>query len=78
MNWEAAYQAYLNQRANASKKRLPFAITFKEWCDAWGDRIDQRGPLQMQRIDKTVGYVAGNLQIGERPKRRANSTRIDA
>lgn len=68
MDYEAAYNAFKNLAINARKKRVPFQITFRDWCDVWGSQIDQRGKLQLQRIDKAAGYVEGNLRIGERPK----------
>ena len=67
MDWTEAYQAFVNQQVNAAKKRVPFAITFKDWCDLWGDQIEQRGTLQLQRIDRQAGYVPGNLRISRRP-----------
>lgn len=69
MDFDSAYRALLNQRINAGKKRVPFEINFKQWLDLWGDHIDQRGKLQLQRKDKALGYVEGNLRIGERPRK---------
>ena len=66
MEWAEAYRAYVNQGINAAKKRVPFDISFKYWCDTWGEQIDQRGRLQMQRIDRAAGYVVGNLRIAAR------------
>jgi hypothetical protein len=69
MDFESAHNAFRNQAMNAAKKRVPFEITFKLWCDIWTPHIHMRGKLQMQRIDKAAGYVEGNLRIAERPKR---------
>ena len=67
MDFEELYLAFKNQMMNARKKRVPFTINFKYWLDTWGDNIDQRGRLQLQRIDKSAGYVEGNLVVGTRP-----------
>lgn len=74
MDYDSAYQAYKNQASNARKKKVPFGITFCEWCDIWAPFIDRRKTLQLQRKDKRAGYVTGNLRIGERA-RAANSGR---
>ncbi len=66
MDYDSAYRAFLNQRINAGKKKVPFDINFKHWCDLWAPHIHQRTKLQLQRIEKSLGYVEGNLRIGER------------
>lgn len=71
MDYDKAYEAFKNQAVNARKKRVPFEITFKHWCDIWAPHIERRGELQLQRIEKHRGYVPGNLRIGERPRRAA-------
>lgn len=73
MDFDQAFEAFQNQARNARKKRVPFAISFKYWCDIWSPHIHERGKLQLQRIDKAAGYVEGNLRIGERPKRNTES-----
>lgn len=69
MDYDSAYRAFLNQRINAGKKKVPFEINFKDWCDIWAEHIHQRGKLQLQRIEKSLGYVEGNLRIAERPRK---------
>jgi hypothetical protein len=71
MDYEAAKLAYQNQRINAGKKRVPFDITFEQWCDIWAPHIHERGKLQLQRIEKERGYVPGNLRIAPAPGRSA-------
>lgn len=67
MSFDDAYNCFVNQRINARKKQGEFTLTFKEWLDIWGDDLERKGQLQMQRIDKELGYVPGNLRIGSRP-----------
>jgi hypothetical protein len=56
-----------NLRRHCKRKNIPFNLTLKDWVDAWGDRIDRRGELQLQRVQKDKGFVVGNLMVGERP-----------
>ena len=69
MDYDAAFNAFKNQAINAGKKRVPFDITFKDWCDVWAPHIERRGELQLQRIVKHLGYVPGNLRICARPRK---------
>lgn len=73
MDYDAAHLAFKNQAINARKKKVPFDITFKDWCDIWAPHIHERGKgkLQLQRIEKHLGYVPGNLRIAAAPSRSA-------
>ncbi len=62
---------YANQR-NAQKRGIAYTLTFKQWLDAWGERIlirnrghgDDR--LRLERIDKSMGYTVGNVHLTTR------------
>lgn len=61
-------QAYYTQKCNAQRRGIEFLLTFKEWCDFWGEDIDRRGngpyDLQMQRHADTGPYAVGNIRKG--------------
>jgi hypothetical protein len=61
-----AMRKWRNLQRHCAKKGIPFALTLKQWVDAWEDKIDQRGFLQLQRIEPAKGFVPGNLRIGRR------------
>lgn len=62
---------YANKR-NAEKRGITYTLTFKQWHDAWGERIlirnrgqgDKR--LRLERIDKSMGYTVGNVHLTTR------------
>jgi hypothetical protein len=59
------YKVFCNLRMKTKKRGIPFGITIHEFRVIWGDQFavrEQQG-LQLQRIDKTVGYTIGNLRI---------------
>ncbi len=68
MTAEEAIQKLDNLRRHCETRGIPFNLTLKDWVEAWGDKIEQRGELQLQRIVKELGFVAGNIQVGEKPK----------
>lgn len=68
MTAEEAIQKLDNLKRHCEARAIPFSLTLKDWVEAWGDKIDQRGTLQLQRIIKELGFVIGNVKIGERPK----------
>lgn len=63
-----ALQAYRSQKHNANRRGIGWELTFKEWCDFWGDDIDRRGrggnQLGMQRILDSGPYKLGNIIKG--------------
>ncbi len=67
MSFEADYQAFQNLRINVKKKKVAFDINFKDWCDLWTGH-SRGGTMQLQRVVKELGYVAGNLIVAEKPK----------
>jgi hypothetical protein len=73
MDIEIARHLYLLQKDSAIKKGVPFRLTFADWSEIWGDKIDQRGSrpgdLYLERIIKQDGYVRGNLRLSKRPIR---------
>lgn len=68
MNIQQAKRKYKNKRNNAEKRGIPFTLTFPEWVAAWGDQSPDSG-LQLQRKDKALGFVVGNMEVGERSKK---------
>ena len=68
MSIEKYLDAYATQRHRAKSRGIEFKLTFKEWCDFWGDDIERRGSgpndLQMQRIGDSGPYAIGNIKKG--------------
>jgi hypothetical protein len=66
---------YANKR-NARKRGIPYELTFKQWLDAWGERILKRNRgkgddmLRLERIDKSMGYTVGNVHLAKRQTRQ--------
>lgn len=60
---------YLQQRAQARMRKIPFTITFEEWSELWisSGKWEQRGTRKdqycMSRIGDTGGYEIGNVFI---------------
>lgn len=69
MTLDEAIRKHDNLRRHCEKRGIPFSLTLKQWVDAWGDKIAWRGVLQLRRIDKALGFAAGNVEVGERPKK---------
>lgn len=67
MTPDEALRKLNNLRRHCKKKGIPFNLTLKDWVEAWGDRIEARGVLQLQRRDKALGFVVGNVVVGVRP-----------
>ena len=76
MTAEEALQKLDNLRRHCETRGIPFSLTLKDWVEAWGDKIEQRGELQLQRKVKEHGFIAGNIKIGERPKKNAHSMAV--
>jgi hypothetical protein len=61
-------RAYRAQKDGAAHRGIAFELTFKEWCDFWGNDVDRRGngpdDLQMQRFADTGPYAIGNIRKG--------------
>jgi hypothetical protein len=68
---EEALCKYENKRKHCKSRGILFTLTFKDWADAWGEWISECGRLQLQRKDKALGFVVGNVVVGERPKHEA-------
>jgi hypothetical protein len=73
-------QAYYTQKHNARLRGIEFLLTFKEWCDFWGEDIDRRGSgpndLQMQRHADTGPYAIGNIRKGTPKQNSATAERM--
>ena len=74
MHITKALAAYRSQSGSAKIRGIEFQLTFKEWCDFWGDDFERRGTgfnqLQMQRIGDLGPYAVGNIIKGY-PKQNA-------
>jgi hypothetical protein len=68
MHIKQALVAYRNQKSGAKRRGIEFCLSFKEWCDWWGEDIGQRGngpdQLQMQRLADSGPYALGNIRKG--------------
>lgn len=75
-------QAYYAQKSGAAHRGIDFLLTFKEWCDFWGEDIDRRGSgpndLQMQRFADTGPYALGNIRKGTPKQNSATAARMRA
>ncbi len=64
-----ALAAYRSQKHNAARRGIGWELTFKQWCDWWGEDIERRGTrrgcLQMQRYMDRGPYALGNIKKGE-------------
>lgn len=74
--------AYERQKAGAKVRGIEFLLTFKEWCDFWGDDVDRRGlgpnDLMMCRHADTGPYAVGDISKGtpkDNAKTRGNMSR---
>lgn len=71
--------AYNQHKKNAKRRGIDFLLTFDQWLDIWGDKIEQRGPrswqLGMCRINDSGPYAVGNVYLGT-PARNAASRRM--
>jgi hypothetical protein len=69
MTPEEAIRKHDNLRRHCEARNIPFSLTLKDWVDAWGDKIAERGALQLQRIEKSKGFVVGNLTLAPPPQK---------
>jgi hypothetical protein len=66
--WKARHpnrKEFLDQRANAKKRGIPFLFTYEEWLEWWGEDINKRGcnagDLVMARHGDVGPYQLGNV-----------------
>lgn len=63
---------YYRNKLNAEKRGIPYALTFKQWLEAWGEQILTRrrghggNRLRLERINKSGGYCVGNVHVTTR------------
>jgi len=67
--WVAANKeryAFLLHRAGATRRGIPFLISFQEWIEWWGADFEKRGhkgdDLVMARRGDTGPYFIGNIE----------------
>jgi hypothetical protein len=62
-------KAYREQKGAATTRRIPFLLTFEEWCAIWeaSGKWEQRGTRKgqycMARFKDAGAYVLGNVRI---------------
>ena len=75
----SARVAYSQQKSGARKRGIEFKLTFEQWRDIWGDKLDERGPRSWQfgmcRINDEGAYEVGNVYLGT-PARNGASRRM--
>lgn len=84
MNKQIAEKRYLQQRAQARMRKVPFTITLDEWIKVWEDsgKWEQRGRRKdqycMSRIGDKGGYELGNvfIQLSNENAREGNLGKI--
>lgn len=67
MDRAEARDKYLRHKNCAKQRGIEFDLTFDEWLEIWGDRLDQRGKrggqYQMCRTRDEGAYRPGNVRI---------------
>ena len=67
MDTTQARRVFDRQRANAKQRGVEFKMTFEQWSELWGARLDERGvrlgQLVMCRNGDAGAYEAGNVRI---------------
>ena len=60
-------QQYITQKLNARKRNIPFNLTYEQWLEIWGDRINLRGVGRgkycMARNNDQGPYSVDNVRI---------------
>jgi hypothetical protein len=73
MDIDAARELFLQQRKSALMRQIPFRLTFAEWLDLIGDKLDQMGSgtedYYLERTRPADGFVPGNVRISKRMMR---------
>lgn len=71
--------AYYTHKSHAKRRGIEFLLTFEQWLDIWGNKIEQRGvrswQLGMCRINDSGPYAVGNMYLGT-PARNGASRRM--
>jgi aspartate aminotransferase-like enzyme len=84
MNKQLAEKRYLQQRAQARMRKVPFTITLEDWIKVWADsgKWEQRGRRKdqycMSRIGDKGGYEIGNvfIQLSNQNVREGNLGKV--
>lgn len=69
MNLDQALSKYKQHRNNANKRKIPFEISFEDWCDIWltsghwDNRGKKRGQYVMCRTNDEGPYSKNNVYI---------------
>ena len=82
MEIKKAMRAFNTQKHNAERRKIGWNLTFKQWCEFWGDDIGRRGrghdQLQMQRYADTGPYEIGNIRKGHPRQNSATFRKMQA
>ena len=61
-------QKYNSHKASAKQRGIIFTLTYEQWLDVWGDKLQNRGTASNQygmlRTRDEGGYELGNVRIG--------------
>lgn len=61
-------QKYKEHRDSAKQRGISFDLSYEQWLEIWGDKIQERGvganQYGMLRRRDEGGYTAGNVYIG--------------
>ena len=64
----SSYRKYQSHRSNAKRRGIEFDLTYDEWLEIWGQKLEDRGRLSgqygMLRTRDEGGYTVGNVRIG--------------
>lgn len=69
-----AQRKYQNHKSKAKQRGIEFDLTFDEWMEIWGEKLQRIGTSSdsygMLRLRDEGGYSVGNVRIGS-PKENA-------
>ncbi len=59
---------YKSHQYNAKQRGIAFDLTYEQWLEIWGEKLEKRGvkagQLGMLRTRDEGGYSLGNVRIG--------------
>jgi hypothetical protein len=79
MELSEAKRRFSNHKSNAKRRGIGFELTFEQWMQVWGDKLDRMGTGRDQygmcRAMDSGPYAVDNVFIGS-PKRNAHTRSI--
>ena len=74
-----AKQKYRAHKRNAAQRGIDFELSFEQWLEVWGDKLDSRGrhadEYGMCRFMDRGAYKVGNVFIGT-PAKNGRTRRL--